>query len=190
MAEAALDRGQDLDGLGHHLRSDAVAREQHDPRHQSQPSRMPRAISDPGRRPTPRARGHETPASHRSGGANLGIHSGRRDSYAAILSAWRKVSPMSSSPSSSRCCVNSSSGNSCSSPTAGAEIHRSATSMSDFKLGISLHGAQQRLAKLGRDDHRHQSRLRRVVAEDVTEPRRDHGLKAIVRERPDGMLAR
>ena len=44
MAEATLDRGEDLDRLGHHFRPDAVAREQHDLSASVASSPMPQAI--------------------------------------------------------------------------------------------------------------------------------------------------
>src|SRR5215207_11003499 len=102
MTEAALDRGEDLDGLAHHFWADSVAGENHDPRHRSRPLDMPQAVKNWGAELclTRAGRRHR----HRVDQAvrTLGIHSGRRDSYAAILSAWRSVRPMSSNPSSSR----------------------------------------------------------------------------------------
>src|SRR5690242_750809 len=57
------------------------------------------------------------------------------------------------------------------------------------EVDLRLAGLGDRLADVGIQLHREQSDLRAVGAEDVGEARRDDRLKAVVLERPGGMLA-
>ncbi len=56
--------------------------------------------------------------------------------------------------------------------------------------GVGHHRVEQRLAHLGVDLDRDQSVLGAVVAEDVGEAGGDHGLEAVVHDRPHRVLAR
>ena len=59
----------------------------------------------------------------------------------------------------------------------------------DLERGVLRHRGQQGTVELGGDLDREQALLGAVVAEDVGETRGDHGLEAVVHERPHGMLA-
>ena len=97
---------------------------------------------------------------------------------------------MSSRPSRNRCWTESSSGKSTSRSIAGASSVRRSTSIVNSSDGSASTAREQLLADLGDTTHRHETVLRRVVAEDVAEARRDHGLEAELLDRPHRVLAR
>ncbi len=86
--------------------------------------------------------------------------------------------------------MNSSSGKVAERPAAGASMVPRATSMVISSVGSSATAASRASVELGGDLHREQALLGAVVAEDVGETRGDHGLEAVVHQRPHGMLPR
>ena len=66
---------------------------------------------------------------------------------------------------------------------------RRSTSTTSSSVGSASTAAQQLLADLGRHHHGHEAVLGAVVAEDVGEAGADHGLEAVVHDRPHGVLA-
>ncbi len=106
-----------------------------------------------------------------------------------MASAWRRVSPMSSRPSSSRQRVYSSISND-HAPAPAARTWRSNRSTVISVAGSVSSGLPERVHHLlvgGRPGSR--PFLSGVAAEDVAEAGGDDGLEAVVLQGPDGVLA-
>ena len=109
----------------------------------------------------------------------------------SISSAWRIVMPTSSRPFEEPVLGRPGpSGTARRCPTAGTSTDQALDVDDDLGLRVGLDRRPDRLdGRLGQHD-RHEAVLRAVVAEDVREARRDHGVEAVLLDRPHGVLAR
>ncbi len=119
-----------------------------------------------------------------------GIQAGRFASYSVILSACRRVRPISSSPSIKRHCVKSSIWNVPRCPACGAETVRFAMSIVTSRYGIGR-GFEHQICDrfLDRPD-RNQIRSWSRCSGRCRRTGRNHRLESVVHQRPNRVLAR